>query len=206
MDKKAAFIQKTLNKLFPDPPIPLHHTSPYTLLIAVLLSAQCTDERVNKVTPFLFSLADTPVKMASLKISEIEDAIRSCGLYKFKAKAIHTLSQILVEKYNSVVPDSFEALESLPGIGHKTASVVMSQSFSKLAFPVDTHIFRLARRWGLSKGKTVEKVEADLKKTFPKAFWNSLHLQMIYFARQYCPARNHKEESCPICGKLKDLH
>lgn len=203
MNKKerAKEIAKILNKLYPHPKIPLHHNNAYTLLIAVLLSAQCTDERVNKITPRLFAKADTPEKMAKLSISEIKDIIRSCGLSERKAKAIHRLSEILLEKYHGKVPKSFEELEELPGVGHKTASVVMSQAFHKPAFPVDTHIFRCAKRWGLSKGKNVAAVEKDLKRLFPKKDWIKLHLQMIYFAREYCSALRHKD-NCPICVRL----
>ena len=202
MNKKEKFIQSTLKSLYGDPAIPLHHKDAYTLLIAVLLSAQCTDERVNKVTPALFALADTPKKMVALEISTIEELIHSCGFYKVKARAIHRLSELLLEHHQGKVPADFEALETLPGVGHKTASVVMSQAFKKPAFPVDTHIWRLAKRWGLSEGKNVVQVEADLKRIFPKKYWNALHLQMIYFGRQYCPARGHKPENCPICQTL----
>jgi endonuclease-3 len=204
MNKRTRFIQKKLHELFPEPGIPLHHNSPYTLLIAVLLSAQCTDERVNKVTPILFAKADTPEKMIKLKVSEIEKIVHSCGFYKAKARAIHRLSELLIEKHHGIVPGTFEELEALPGVGHKTASVVMSQAFHKPAFPVDTHIWRLAKRWGLSEGKNVVQVEHDLKKLFPKKTWNLLHLQIIYYARKYCPARQHKDENCPICSGLKD--
>lgn len=205
MNKKerAAFIQNTLQELFPDPAIPLQHSSPYTLLIAVLLSAQCTDARVNTVTPHLFALADTPEKMAKVPVKEIEKVIRSCGLYQRKAEAIHSLSEILVKEYQGQVPNDWHALESLPGVGHKTASVVMSQAFNEPAFPVDTHIHRLAIRWGLSEGKNVKQAEADLKKAFPKKDWNRLHLQIIYYARSFCPARGHDLASCPICNHLK---
>jgi endonuclease III len=197
--EKARSITKVLDDLFPSPEIPLKHSSPFTLLIAVLLSAQCTDARVNEITPLLFSKADTPEKMAKLPLIEIEQIIRPCGIYKNKAKAIQGLSEILVEKFQSVVPDDLKSLESLPGVGHKTASVVLIQAFSKPAFPVDTHIHRCAQRWGLSTGKNVEKTEEDLKKIFPKKDWAKLHLQIIYFARAHCPARTHKIEECPIC-------
>ncbi len=200
--ERAAVILKTLQELFPSPEIPLHFTSSYTLLIAVLLSAQCTDERVNKVTPKLFQLADTPEKMAHLSVEEVEEVIRTCGLSKRKADAIVRLSRILVEKYSGQVPEDWEALESLPGVGHKTASVVMSQAFDHPAFPVDTHIHRLAKRWGLTKGKTVEETERDLKALFPKRTWNRLHLQIIYFGRQYCTARSHDPQLCPICSQF----
>lgn len=197
---KAKKIRLILNQLYPDPAIPLKHHSPYTLLIAVLLSAQCTDARVNLVTPHLFAKANTPQQMVQLSIKEIEESIRSCGLAPRKAKAIWELSQILIQQHAGNVPGSFELLEELPGVGHKTASVVMSQAFGKAAFPVDTHIHRCAHRWGLSSGKNVEQTEADLKRLFAKKYWNKLHLQIIYFAREYCPARNHCIESCPICS------
>ena len=197
--EKAAAIQKLLNSFFPSPAIPLYHTDPFTLLIAVLLSAQCTDERVNKVTKDLFALASTPKQMASLSIETIEKSIESCGLYRTKAKAISSLSNILVTKFGSKVPSSLEELESLPGVGHKTASVVMIQAFGIPAFPVDTHIHRLAKRWGLSSGKNVEQTEKDLKKVFPKEDWAKIHLQIIYYARAYCPAKAHDIKKCPIC-------
>lgn len=197
-------IKRILNTLYPDPPIPLQHHDSYTLLIAVLLSAHCTDARVNKVTPELFLLADTPQKMIQLPISQIQAIIRSCGLSQRKSKAIWELSKILVEKYNGQVPADFAALESLPGVGHKTASVVMTQAFHQAAFPVDTHIHRLARRWGLSKGNNVKDTERDLKALFPKKDWNRLHLQMIYFGREYCQARNHQPEQCPICSIIRN--
>lgn len=197
--EKANEIMKILEDLYPEVPIPLEHKDPYTLLIAVLLSAQCTDERVNKITPLLFKLADNPYDMALLDQEHIEKVIRPCGLSKAKAKAILGLSQILLEKYNGKVPQSFEDLESLPGVGHKTASVVMSQAFNYPAFPVDTHIHRLAYRWGLSTGKNVVKTELDLKKVIPIDKWNKMHLQIIFFGREYCPARGHKPINCPIC-------
>lgn len=200
---RAKAIQAILDDLFPNPPIPLHHTTPFTLLIAVLLSAQCTDDRVNLVTPTLFQAASTPEEMARLSVDEIEGMIRTCGLAPTKAKAIKALSQQLMELHGGSVPASFEALEALPGVGHKTASVVMSQAFKHPAFPVDTHIFRAAHRWGLSKGKTVEAVEKDLKAVFPKASWNRLHLQIIYFCRAFCPARGHDPAVCPVCKGLK---
>jgi endonuclease-3 len=195
-------ISKILNDLFPNPEIPLQHKDPYTLLIAVLLSAQCTDLRVNQITPHLFQLADTPEQMILLTPKEIEEVIRPCGLGPTKAKAIWNLSKILVDRHHSQVPNTFEALEKLPGVGHKTASVVMAQAFHILAFPVDTHIFRCAHRWGLSSGKTVAAVEKDLKKFFPKKSWIKVHLQIILFARKYCPALGHKKEKCPICSIL----
>lgn len=200
--EKAAHIAAILNKLYPNPPIPLTHKDPYTLLIAVLLSAQCTDERVNKVTPALFAKAHTPQKMVKLTVAEIQHFIRPCGLSERKAKAIHRLSEMLLEKYEGQVPSTLEELEELPGVGHKTASVVMCQSFQKPAFPVDTHIFRCAKRWGLSKGKTVTAVEKDLKKLFPEKAWIKLHLQIIYFAREHCPSLRHQEAKCPICSSL----
>lgn len=206
MDRKSksVWIQSVLEQYFPDPKIPLEHSDSYTLLIAVLLSAQCTDERVNKVTPKLFARGPTPELMIQLSVQEIEEVIRSCGLSQTKAKAIFSLSKILVEQYQGAVPCSFAALESLPGVGHKTASVVMSQAFHEAAFPVDTHIHRCAKRWGLSKGKNVKQTEEDLKKLFPQELWNRLHLQMIYFARRFCPARGHIVEKCPICRFLKE--
>lgn len=196
---KAKEIQKILDDLFPNPSIPLKHSDPYTLLIAVLLSAQCTDARVNLVTPELFAQASTPEEMIQLTIPEITDFIRTCGLSNTKAKAIWNLSKILIEKHKGKVPASFAALEKLPGVGHKTASVVMSQAFHQPAFPVDTHIHRCAKRWGLSSGKNVEQTEKDLKKCFPKKSWNKVHLQIIYFARKYCPAKGHDPKKCPIC-------
>lgn len=198
--ERAKFIVEKLEALFPEVPIPLQHKDPYTLLIAVLLSAQCTDERVNKVTPFLFAKADNPFDMAKLPVDEIKEIIRPCGLSPKKSTAISELSKILVDKYNGAVPESFELLEELPGVGHKTASVVMSQAFGHPAFPVDTHIHRLAQRWKLTNGKNVEQTEADLKKIFKKELWNKLHLQIIYFGRAYCPSRGHKKEDCPICS------
>lgn len=201
--ERAQFIQKTLDHYFPEPPIPLNHTDAYTLLIAVLLSAQCTDERVNKVTPALFKRANTPEAMAKVPVKEIEHYIKTCGLSPTKSKAIHQLSQILVEKYEGKVPESFEELEALPGVGHKTASVVMAQAFHHPAFPVDTHIHRCAQRWGLSTGKNVKQTEEDLKKTFPKKDWIKLHLQIIYFARAFCTAKKHNPETCPICSALE---
>jgi endonuclease III len=197
--KKAAHIHEILEELYPETPIPLDFVNGYTLLVAVLLSAQCTDERVNKVTPFLFAKADNPYDMIKLTVEEIRDIIRPCGLSPKKSQAIFDLSHLLIEKHGGEVPKSFEALEAFPGVGHKTASVVMSQWFGEPAFPVDTHINRLAWRWGLSEAKNVVQVEADLKKLFPRDKWNKLHLQIIFFGRQYCPARGHKKEDCPIC-------
>lgn len=198
------FIQKTLDHYFPEPPIPLDHSDAYTLLIAVLLSAQCTDERVNKVTPALFKRASTPNAMAKVPVKEIETFIKTCGLSPTKARAIQALSQILVEKYDGKVPQTFEELEALPGVGHKTASVVMAQAFQVPAFPVDTHIHRCAERWGLSTGKNVKQTESDLKKLFPKKDWIKLHLQIIYFARSFCTAKKHNSENCPICSMLSE--
>lgn len=204
MNKKerVAFIAETLERLYPETPVPLDHTDAYTLLIAVLLSAQCTDERVNKITPHLFERARTPQQMVTLRVEEIREIIKPCGLSPFKSKAIHGLSVILLEKYGGEVPQSFEELEALPGVGHKTASVVMSQAFGVPAFPVDTHIHRLAQRWKLTNGKNVEQTEKDLKRLFPKETWNKLHLQIIFFGREYCPARGHNVEDCLICREI----
>jgi endonuclease-3 len=200
--ERSKFVLKQLNKLYPNPPIPLDHKDAYTLLIAVLLSANATDKGVNKVTPILFAKADTPEKMVKLKVSEIEDIIRPNGLAPAKSKNIHALSKILVEKYGGKVPQTFEELEALPGVGHKTASVVMSQAFGYPAFPVDTHIHRLAQRWGFSKGKNVVETEANLKKAFPEKTWNKLHLQMIYYGREHCQARASHGLECEICKGL----
>ena len=197
--ERAEFIQKRLNELYPDPPIPLAHKDSYTLLIAVLLSAQCTDERVNQITPQLFALADTPEAMATLPVETIRKVIKPCGLSPRKSRAISSLSKILIDQYDGQVPESFEALEALPGVGHKTASVVMSQAFGHPAFPVDTHIHRLAQRWGLSRGKNVTQTEADLKKLFPEKMWNRLHLQIIFYGREYCSARGCDGTVCDIC-------
>jgi endonuclease-3 len=198
--QKAAFVQEKLSELYPDPPVPLDHADPYTLLIAVLLSAQCTDERVNKVTPQLFALAATPEAMAKLPVETIEAVIRPCGLSTNKSKAIRRLSEILMEEHGGQVPDDMAAMEKLPGVGHKTASVLMIQAFGRPAFPVDTHIHRLAQRWGLSEGKNVEQTERDLKALFPEAIWAKLHLQIIYFGREYCKAKGHDASQCPICS------
>ena len=198
--EKAKKILDILQTLYPDPPIFLKHKDSYTLLIAVLLSAQCTDERVNRITPILFAEADNPVGMQGLFVQDIEDIIRPCGLGPKKSKAIWNLSKILLEKHQGIVPDNFKDLEDLPGVGHKTASVVMSQAFGQPAFPVDTHIHRLAKRWKLSSGKNVKKTEEDLKSIFLKKDWNSLHLQMILFGREHCPARKHDPILCPICS------
>lgn len=187
--ERASFVITTLKELYPTIPIPLDHKDAYTLLIAVLLSAQCTDVRVNQITPLLFAKADNPYDMIKMSVEEIQDIIRPCGLSPMKSKGIFGLSQILVEKYNGEVPQSFEALESFPAVGHKTASVVMSQAFGVPAFPVDTHIHRLMYRWGLSSGKNVVETERDAKKIFPEELWNELHLQMIWYGREYSPAR-----------------
>jgi endonuclease-3 len=197
--EKAVRIHAQLEALYPETPVPLDHTDPYTLLVAVLLSAQCTDARVNQVTPGLFARADNPADMVQLSVEEIRALIRPCGLSPTKSKNIHALSQQLLDLYGGAVPSTLDALEALPGVGHKTASVVVAQAFGTPAFPVDTHIFRLARRWGLSRGKNVVRVEADLKKCFPRESWNKLHLQIIFFGREYCPARGHVREQCPIC-------
>lgn len=199
-EEKAKKIAKILDEYFPHPKVPLKSKDPYTLLIATLLSARCTDDRVNKITPLLFAKADTPEKMVQLSIGDIQEIIKPCGLSPTKAKAIKNLSIILIEKFDSNVPQSFEELETLPGVGHKTASVVMSHAFKKPAFPVDTHIHRLAKRWKLTSGTTVKKTEEDLKKLFPKSKWNKLHLQIIFFGRKFCPARGHKLSECPICS------
>ena len=190
--QKARFIIDELEKLYPETPVPLDHNDAYTLLIAVLLSAQCTDVRVNQITPTLFAKADNPHDMIKLTIEEIKEIIRPCGLSPMKSKGIYGLSHILIEKHNGEVPKSFEALEELPAVGHKTASVVMSQAFGVPAFPVDTHIHRLLIRWGITKGKNVVETEADAKKVFPKALWNKLHLQIIFYGREYSPARSPK--------------
>lgn len=198
--QKVADITRILEEQFPEVPVPLDHKDPYTLLVAVLLSAQCTDERVNQVTPALFELADNPYDMREQSVEDIKAIIRPCGLSPRKSKAIHELSNIMVEEHGGQVPESFEALEALPGVGHKTASVVMAQAFGVPAFPVDTHIHRLAYRWCLSTGKSVERTERDLKRLFPKEIWNKLHLQIIFFGRKYCPARGHDPHACPICS------
>ena len=190
--QKAIYVMEELEKLYPETPIPLDHSDPYTLTIAVLLSAQCTDERVNKITPILFKRANNPFDMVKLEVSEIQAIIRPCGLSPKKAKAIWGLSQILIDKYNGEVPQTFEQLEELPGVGHKTASVVMSQSFGFPAFPVDTHIHRLLIRWGLTSGKNVVETEKDAKALFPIEKWNKLHLQIIFYGRSHSPARSPK--------------
>lgn len=190
-----------LEAFYPETPIPLQHEDAYTLLVAVLLSAQCTDVRVNQITPLLFARANNPTDMLKLSVDEIRDIIKPCGLSPAKSKGIWGLSKIIMDQHAGQVPESFEALEALPGVGHKTASVVMSQAFGHPAFPVDTHIHRLAARWGLSSGKNVEQTERDLKSLFPEESWNKLHLQIIYFGREYCPARGHDPVKCPICSK-----
>lgn len=202
--ERADLVGRELEKYFPEVPVPLDHKDPFTLLIAVLLSAQCTDKRVNEVTPALFRVADTPDRMASLSESEIREIIRPCGLSPQKAKAIRGLSQILLDQHAGQVPDSFEELEALPGVGHKTASVVMAQAFGVPAFPVDTHIHRLARKWKLTRGNNVLQTERDLKKLFPRDRWNKLHLQIIFYGRTYSPARGAKAESCPITALLAE--
>ncbi|HNM70013.1 MAG TPA: endonuclease III [Flavobacteriales bacterium] len=199
---KAEFVADTLAKLYPRTPIPLHHQDAYTLLVAVVLSAQCTDKKVNEITPLLFARARTPQQMAKLSVEDIQDIIRPCGLSPMKSKGIHGLSRIIVEEHGGVVPRTFAALEALPAVGHKTASVVMSQAFGVPAFPVDTHIHRLAWRWTLSNGKSVEHTEADLKKLFPDSTWNTLHLRIIFFGREHCPAKGHDPGKCPICSVI----
>lgn len=206
--EKVAFIMEELQRLYPDPPVPLDHSDPYTLLIAVLLSAQCTDERVNQVTPALFELAHTPQEMVKLEVEQIKAIIRPCGLSPAKSKNIHRLSEMLLEEHNGEVPCDFEALEALPGVGHKTASVVMAQSFGVPSFPVDTHIHRLMYRWGLSTGKSVEQTERDAKRLFPRERWNDLHLQIIFYAREYSPARGLKWERDHLlqaCGRASEI-
>ena len=199
-EARAAHVDRTLEALYPSPPIPLVHRDAFTLLVAVVLSAQCTDKRVNEVTPELFALADTPEKMAKAPVAEIQRIIRPCGLSPQKAKAISGLSRIIVERHGGAVPRTFEELEELPGVGHKTASVVMSQAFGVPAFPVDTHIHRLAKRWGLSKARNVVETERDLKALFPEAKWNKLHLRIIYFGREHCAARGCNGHTCLICS------
>jgi endonuclease-3 len=197
--ERTEYILQQLQSLYPRTPVPLTHRDTYTLLIAVLLSAQCTDKRVNKVTPALFQLADNPADMAKLKVSQIKKIIRPCGLSPQKSKAIKRLSEILLEEHDGTVPKDMEALERLPGVGHKTASVVMSQAFGVPAFPVDTHIHRLAQRWGLTNGKNVVQTERDLKRLFPEKYWNRLHLQIIFYGREYCTARGCDGRICEIC-------
>lgn len=197
--ERVAYIHEKLESLYPDPPIPLDHKDPYTLLVAVLLSAQCTDERVNTVTPALWDLADNPFDMAKQNVEDIQAIIRPCGLSPQKSKAILKLSQILVEDHDGEVPADMDILETLPGVGHKTASVVMAQSFGVPAFPVDTHIHRLAQRWGLTNGKNVVQTERDLKRLFPAESWNKLHLQIIFYGREFCTARGCDGRVCEIC-------
>ncbi len=200
--ERAAYVRQRLGELYPDPPIPLDHKDPYTLLIAVLLSAQCTDVRVNQITPKLFARADTPLAMVRLSVEEIQEIIRPCGLSPMKSKGIAGLSRILLDQYDGKVPADMAALEALPGVGHKTASVVMAQAFGVPAFPVDTHIHRLAQRWGLSSGKSVVQTERDLKRLFPESSWNKLHLQIIFYGREYCTARGCDGTVCEICRTL----
>lgn len=197
--ERAAYVQKRLAELYPNPPIPLDHKDSYTLLVAVLLSAQCTDVRVNQVTPSLFAVADNPADMQKVSVEEIQEIIRPCGLSPMKSKGISGLSRIIMEEHGGEVPADMAALEKLPGVGHKTASVVMSQAFGVPAFPIDTHIHRLAQRWGLSSGKNVTETEKDLKRLFPKETWNDLHLQIIYYGREHCSARGCDGTICEIC-------
>lgn len=203
--KKADYILRRLGELYPNPPIPLDHKDSYTLLIAVLLSAQCTDKRVNLITPALFARADNPTAMVKVPVEEIRAIIRSCGLSPAKSKAISGLSRILLDKHGGEVPQTFEDLEELPGVGHKTASVVMAQAFGVPAFPVDTHIHRLAKRWGLSSGKNVVQTERDLKAVFPRETWNPLHLQIIFYGREYCSARGCDGTKCEICRVCSEM-
>ena len=200
--EKVKFIIDELNRLYPKTPIPLNHKNNFELLIAVLLSAQCTDERVNQVTPKLFNVANTPLRMSKISRENIYSIIKPCGLGPQKSKAISELSNILIEQFNGMVPNSFDELEKLPGVGHKTASVVMSQGFGFPAFPVDTHIHRLAQRWGLTNGRSVNQTEKDLKRLFPKENWNKLHLQIIFYGREYCTARGCLGIKCDICKSL----
>ena len=200
--EKVDYVINELERLYPKTPVPLKHHDPYTLLIAVLLSAQCTDERVNQITPILFEKADTPSKMIQLPVETIKQIIRPCGLSPRKSQAISSLSEILLKKHNGNVPENMEALEELPGVGHKTASVVMSQAFGVPAFPVDTHIHRLMYRWGFSNGKNVVQTEKDAKRLFPKTLWNKLHLQIIFYGREYSPARGVKRETDYITMKI----
>lgn len=200
--ERAAYVLKRLTELYPDPPVPLDHSDAYTLLIAVLLSAQCTDVRVNLITPHLFARARMPKEMVKLSVEEIREIIRPCGLSPQKSKAIRGLSEILLAQHGGQVPNSLESLEELPGVGHKTAQVVMAQAFKVPSFPVDTHIHRLAHRWGLSNGKSVEQTERDLKSLFPESTWNKLHLQIIFYGREYCSARGCDGTRCEICRTL----
>ncbi len=200
--EKADFAAEKLAKLYPRTSIPLDHVDPYTLLVAVVLSAQCTDKKVNEITPLLFAKARTPQQMVKLSVEEIQDIIRPCGLSPMKSKGIHGLSRIILDEHGGTVPQTFAALEALPSVGHKTASVVMSQAFGFPAFPVDTHIHRLAYRWTLSTGKNVEQTEEDLKKLFPENTWNALHLRIIFFGREHCSAKGHDPRKCPICSVI----
>ncbi|MCJ8291707.1 MAG: endonuclease III [Crocinitomicaceae bacterium] len=200
--EKGEYIVAELERLYPETPVPLDHTDPYTLLIAVLLSAQCTDKRVNLITPALFKLANNPFDMIKLSVEEIREIIRPCGLSPRKSQAIFTLSEMMIEKYQGEVPQSFEQLEEFPGVGHKTASVVMAQAFGVPAFPVDTHIHRLLTRWGITIGKNVELTEADAKRLFPEELWNKLHLQIIFYGREYSPARSPKHDHDYITVKI----
>lgn len=200
--ERAAYIQNRLQQLYPETPIPLDHKDPYTLLIAVLLSAQCTDVRVNQITPLLFARADTPQDMLKLSVEEIKEIIRPCGLSPIKSKGIAGLSQILLDEHGGQVPADIKALEALPAVGHKTASVVMAQAFGVPSFPVDTHIHRLAQRWGLTSGKNVAQTERDLKRIFPKSRWNDLHLQIIFYGREYCTAHGCDGRVCQICRSV----
>jgi len=200
--ERLQFILDTLEQYYPETPIPLNHTDAYTLLVSVLLSAQCTDERVNQITPLLFEKANNPADMLKLSVEEIQNIIRPCGLSPMKSKGIYGLSQMIMDLHNGEVPASFEALEAMPGVGHKTASVVMSQAFGVPAFPVDTHIHRLAYRWRLSAARSVEETERDLKRLIPKDRWNKAHLQIIFMGREFCPARGHIIENCPVCSVL----
>jgi len=199
---RADFVARRLAQLYPNPPIPLDHRDPYTLLVAVLLSAQCTDKRVNEVTPRLWALADHPAAMARVPVPSIQEVIRPCGLSPQKAKAISGLSQLLIERHGGAVPRTFDELEALPGVGHKTASVVMSQAWGEPAFPVDTHIHRLAQRWKLTNGRNVEQTEQDLKKLFPRSEWNALHLRIIYYGREHCTAHGCDGTVCELCRTL----
>lgn len=200
--EKVQLVIKVLEELYPKVPIPLDHKDPYTLLIAVLLSAQCTDKKVNEITPLLFAKADNPYDMVKMSVEQIKAIIKPCGLSPMKSKGIHGLSNILINEHGGEVPQSFPALEALPAVGHKTASVVMSQAFGVPAFPVDTHIHRLATRWGLTTGKNVKQTEKDLKRLFPEEIWNKLHLQIIFFGREYCPAKKHDPSECPLCSRI----
>ena len=198
--EKAERIQSMLEELYPETPVPLDHDTPFQLLVAVLMSAQTTDLKVNQVTPELFTQGPTPEKMAELEVSQIQSMIREVGLAPTKAKNIKRLSELLLERHQGNIPNTFEELEALPGVGHKTAGVVLAQAFGIPAFPIDTHIHRLAARWGLSNGRNVDQTEKDLKAIFPKEAWNDLHLQIIFFGREYCPARYHDLSECPICS------